>query len=426
MKAQRRRHYDHRFRQLVHDTGDVQLAVRHGVPRSTASGWAHRSATDVVTTNDASGSDSELRKEIVTLRAKNAKLIAMLRLTFVLLRVYDVTLLRRRLADGDKKRRILQAVDRSRKVLRLRVALRVLGLSATRYHSWKRDEECELDDVSSCPQSHPQQLTADERETIKDMVLSEDYRHVPTGVLAILAQRLGKVFASPSTWHRLVRRNRWRRPRKRVHPPKPRLGIRASRPNETWHIDTTIVRLLDGTHAYVYAVIDNFSRKILAWRVSDLFDPTMTIEVLLEAAKLIHDDDQAPTLLADAGVENRTKEVEELLDSGLLRRLLAQTEIAYSNSLIEAWWRVLKHQWLYLNKLDSVDAVRKLVEFYVTEHNTRLPHSALNGQTPEEAFNGTGKQVPDELKEQRRTARRDRLATNREIACRVCERSAAS
>ena len=99
MKAQRR-HYDHRFRQLVHDTGDIQLAVRRGVPRSTASGWAHRSATDVVTTDDASGSDSELRKEVITLRAKNAKLVAMLRLTFVLLRVYDVTLLRRRLADG--------------------------------------------------------------------------------------------------------------------------------------------------------------------------------------------------------------------------------------------------------------------------------------------------------------------------------------
>ena len=208
----------------------------------------------------------------------------MLRLTFVLLRVYDVTLLRRRLADGDKKRRILQAVDRSRKVLRLRVALRVLGLSATRYHSWKRDEECELDDVSSCPQSHPQQLTADERETIKDMVLSEDYRHVPTGVLAILAQRLGKIFASPSTWHRLVRRNRWRRPRKRVHPPKPRLGIRASRPNETWHIDTTIVRLLDGTHAYVNVTTATRSQRTYDHRLKELIRESGDVQLAVQHA----------------------------------------------------------------------------------------------------------------------------------------------
>ena len=427
MEVQRlRRRYDHRLQQLVHDTGDVQLAVRHGVPRSTARDWTRRSANDVVSLDLASASEDELRKEVVALRAKNAKLIAVLRLTFVLLRICDVTLLRRRVVDGKKKRQILQAVERSRAVIQLRVALRVLGLSSTRYHSWKRDEECELDDVTSCPQSRPQQLTAEERETIKEMVLSKKYRHVPTGTLAILAQRLGKVFASPSTWHRLVRRNRWRRPRKRVHPPKPRLGIRATGPNEIWHIDTTIVRLLDGTHAYVYAAIDNFSRKILAWRVSDWFDPSQTLDVLLEAGNSTLNAEDTPTLLVDAGIENRTKEVDKLIDSGALRRLLAQTEIAFSNSLIEAWWRVLKHQWLYLNKLDSVDSVRRLVEFYVTEHNTRLPHSALNGQTPDEAFSGIGGSVAHVLATKREAARRERLATNREIACRVCERSAAS
>jgi hypothetical protein len=44
--------------------------------------------------------------------------------------------------------------------------------------------------------------------------------------------------------------------------------------------------------------------------------------------------------------------VDELIDSGLLTRLLAMTEITYSNSMIESWWRALKHQWLYLNTLD--------------------------------------------------------------------------
>ena len=41
---------------------------------------------------------------------------------------------------------------------------------------------------------------------------------MPTGTLAVLAQRLGRVFAAPSTWQRLVRRFGWRRPRLRVHP----------------------------------------------------------------------------------------------------------------------------------------------------------------------------------------------------------------
>ena len=41
------------------------------------------------------------------------------------------------------------------------------------------------------------------------MVTSPDYRHVPTGTLAVLAQRLGTVAASPSTWYRLVRQYGW-------------------------------------------------------------------------------------------------------------------------------------------------------------------------------------------------------------------------
>ena len=96
------------------------------------------------------------------------------------------------------------------------------------------------------------------------MVTAPAYRHVPTGTLAVLAQRLGKVWAAPSTWYHLVRKFGWRRPRLRVHPAKAKLGLRMRRADEMWHIDTTVIRLLDGTRVYLHAVIDDFSRRILA------------------------------------------------------------------------------------------------------------------------------------------------------------------
>ncbi len=133
-----------------------------------------------------------------------------------------------------------------------------------------------------------------------------------------------------------------------------------------------------------------------------------------------------PLLLADGGVENFNGAVDELIGSGMLRRVLARTEITFSNSLIESWWRVLKHQWLYLNTLDTVRTVEKLVAFYVQEHNTRIPHSAFHGQTPEEMYFGTGKQVPAELEAARRRARQARAETNRKQTCRVCEGMMAS
>ena len=130
---------------------------------------------------------------------------------------------------------------------------------------------------------------------------------------------------------------------------------------------------------------------------------------------------EKPLLLVDGGVENFNSAMDEVVESGLLKRILARTEITFSNSLIESWWRVLKHQWLYLNTLDTVTTVRKLVEFYVDQHNTHLPHSAFRGQTPDEMYFGTGRDIPKQLEASRIAARRSRLEANRAQTCRTCE-----
>jgi transposase InsO family protein len=148
------------------------------------------------------------------------------------------------------------------------------------------------------------------------------------------AQRLGKVFASASTSYRLVREKGWRRPRQRVYPAKPKIGIRASKPNQIWHIDTTVIRLLDGSRAYLHAVIDNFSRRILAWKTAPTFDPAATAQILLTASQAV--GNEKPMLVTDGSVENVNGAVDELVESGLLKRVLAQIEITFSNSLIES------------------------------------------------------------------------------------------
>ena len=187
-----------------------------------------------------------------------------------------------------------------------------------------------------------------------------------------------------------------------------------------WHIDTTVIRLLDGTRAYLHAVIDNFSRRILAWRVVDTFAPVNSVAVLLEATRGATRSTSAPVVLADAGVENVNAQVDALIETGVLRRLLAFTELKFSNSMIEAWWRSLKHQWLFLHPLESVATIRRLVAFYVQEHNHVLPHSAFRGQTPDEMYFGTGDAVPAELTSRAAAARRARAETNRSASCETC------
>jgi transposase InsO family protein len=68
------------------------------------------------------------------------------------------------------------------------------------------------------------------------------------------------------------------------------------------------------------------------------------------------------------------------LDADLsLTRVLAQVEVTFSNSMIEAFWRSLKHSWIFLHSLDNFTALGRLIEFYVTAHNEVMPHERRTG-----------------------------------------------
>jgi transposase InsO family protein len=420
---QHRRAYDHRLREHVHRTGARSLGHRLHVPRSTISSWKRRGQRSVITLEAFEQDRAQLLASIERFEARTRILAATVRLLLALLRASGFRLAGERLPEGDTKASILRAVASAEPALPMRLVLRIIGLPASRYHAWKRVAVvCGLDDRSPCPRTVPGQLTAAEVATIKDMVLAPEYRHMPLRTLSLYAQRVGKVFASATTWARLVRERGWRRPRLRVHPAQPTVGVRASRPNEIWHIDVSVLNLLDGTKAYIHAIIDNFSRKILAWTVGARLDPAATCQVLVEAGQHLAPSNASSTItvMADSGIENVNAAVDATLLAEHLHRVLAQVEVTESNSMIEAWWRSLKHQWLFLNSLDTIARLSTLVTFFVDEHNTKMPHAAFRGHTPDEVYFGTAPNLQIELDDARRKARDSRLAANRSASCGRC------
>ena len=195
--ARTQRSYDHRLRDLVRSTGDIGNATRQGVPRSTARGWLTSTHVEVFTLDLVDTDMLILQQEVLALRARVERLVALLRLLVVLLKVSGFSLAHARLPEGATKISLLRAIERSRSVLPLRSALLVLRLSRSRYHSWKREDECGLDDMTSCPRSSPQQLTSAEVETIKTMVTSDEYRRaIRRDILdfhaRVLANRAGR------------------------------------------------------------------------------------------------------------------------------------------------------------------------------------------------------------------------------------------
>jgi hypothetical protein len=236
--ARSQQRYDHRLRNLVQPTGDVTVATDLGVPRSTARGWLGETPTVVVCLDVTELTEPELRQEVVKLRRRVRKLMALLRLVRALRQTSGFRLSVARLPDGRDKLRILRAVDRAPRTRPVASAPAVpaclaesvscLGPEAARVCARRSVFLSAHIPVSTdAPRGR-----GDQGPGHLARISSRPDRHRA-------AARQGPGLAP--TWYRLVRQNGWRRPRLRVHPAKPQVGLRTTRADEMWHIDTTVI-----------------------------------------------------------------------------------------------------------------------------------------------------------------------------------------
>ena len=91
-------------------------------------------------------------------------------------------------------------------------------------------------------------------------------------------------------------------------------------------------------------MLDNFSRRILAWHLGEKLSPLTTCKILADAAKYLPTPPPEVAVITDSGIENVNGTVDAALEDRPLRRVLAQIDIVESNSILEAWWHSLRHQ----------------------------------------------------------------------------------
>ena len=106
------RRYDHRLRDLVRTTRDIDCAIQRGVPRSTARSWLAEPATEIVTVDALNMDTIRLQQEVLRLRRRAQKLSALLRVLLVVFRMSGYSLNQARLPEGSDKRSLLRAIDR--------------------------------------------------------------------------------------------------------------------------------------------------------------------------------------------------------------------------------------------------------------------------------------------------------------------------
>ena len=110
-----RRAYDHLIRDLVCEERSPALFAQLGIPRSTASSWIRRGSRPVVTTELFGQDEQALRARVLKLERRVQLLLGIVRLLFVLVRLFGIGLDSQRVPSGQAKSCLLDAVKRAKK-----------------------------------------------------------------------------------------------------------------------------------------------------------------------------------------------------------------------------------------------------------------------------------------------------------------------
>jgi len=156
-------------------------------------------------------------------------------------------------------------------------------------------------------------------------------------------------------------------------------GVLVVRPNQVWSTDITYIRLAHG-FAYLVAIIDWYSRRVLSWRISNSMEAVFCVDCLDEALRThgkpeIFNSDQGSQFTSEGftGVLKRENIVISMDGRGR----------AFDNIFVERLWRSVKHEDVYLKGYATMgELVLGLTEYFVF-YNGERPHQSLGQKTPE-------------------------------------------
>jgi putative transposase len=134
---------------------------------------------------------------------------------------------------------------------------------------------------------------------------------------------------------------------------------------------------------YLAAVIDWFSRRVLAWRVSITLEAAFCVEALEEALARFG----KPTIFnTDQGSQFTGAAFIGVLSSRNIAISMDGRGAWRDNVFVERLWRTIKYEEVYLRAYDTVSDARASLGRYIAFYNTRRPHSSLDRQTPDRAY----------------------------------------
>jgi len=163
--------------------------------------------------------------------------------------------------------------------------------------------------------------------------------------------------------------------------------ITIDKPNQVWASDLTYIPMRRG-FMYLFAIIDWYSRKILAWELSNTLDADFCFRCLKRAI-FLHG---VPTIMnTDQGSHFTSEGWQKILKKAGIRISMDGRGRWIDNVIIERFWRTIKYEDIYLQSYETPNDLERGVSRFMLRYNAVRPHDSLNGMTPNEAYQEVAK-----------------------------------
>lgn len=192
-------------------------------------------------------------------------------------------------------------------------------------------------------------------------------------------------------------------------------GVPVTRPNQVWSTDITYIRLARG-FAYLVAVIDWYSRKVLSWRISNSMDASFCVDCLEDALRHhgrpeVFNSDQGSQFTSVAFTNVLKREGVTISMDGRGRAL--------DNIFVERLWRNVKYEDVYLKGYANMAELMVGLAQYFAFYNTERPHQSLAYQTPDQVYSagvGGGALIVDRFGDDREKQQEKSITGQRRAA----------
>jgi putative transposase len=192
-------------------------------------------------------------------------------------------------------------------------------------------------------------------------------------------------------------------PQRRIYPYLLR-GLAVTRPNQVWSADITYIRLARG-FVYLVAIIDWYSRKVPAWRLSNTLDSGFCVDCLEQALQTYGIPEIFNT---DQGCQFTSEAFTGVLKAHHITISMDGRGRALDNIFVERLWRSVKYEDVYLKGYSTMPEAQLGLTQYFLFYNRERTHQSLDYKTPDDVYrtaNGGGARIVDHFKEQEKSQR---------------------